>query len=157
MARFRVVASSVVEQHHFNAALALCENFDADPATAPYLKYTKPTFWKQTKDNLKVGAMFSSDICTIKMVINVNGKSNKRLLQLGTFLITRLCWTFGLTTAPAPAPAALCRSDSAALVASHNCQDESESSERRTVMSTIVLSLQYRGVKYQYHWLFCVI
>jgi hypothetical protein len=44
---------------YFDAAPALSKNFDA--ALAPTLQYTKPTFRKQTKVSLRVGATVSSD------------------------------------------------------------------------------------------------
>jgi hypothetical protein len=45
----RVVKSSVVEPHHFYAASAPGENFDAAPAPAPTLLYSKAKFLKRTK------------------------------------------------------------------------------------------------------------
>jgi hypothetical protein len=49
------IESSVAEPHNFYAAPG--KNFDAAPAPAPTLLYSKPTFCKQTKINLSVEAL----------------------------------------------------------------------------------------------------
>jgi hypothetical protein len=50
----------------FNSAPARGNNFDdalaaSVPATAPSLQYTNPTFLEQTKLDIKVGVIFSSN------------------------------------------------------------------------------------------------
>jgi hypothetical protein len=44
-----IIISSVAEPHHFYAAPAPGENFDAAPAPAPILLYSKAKFLKQTQ------------------------------------------------------------------------------------------------------------
>jgi hypothetical protein len=48
-----------VESHHFYAAPAPGKFFDAAKAQDPTLPYTKLTFLKQTKVNIKVVEFFS--------------------------------------------------------------------------------------------------
>jgi hypothetical protein len=57
------LVSSVVDPHHFYAApsSASGENFDAAPALAPTLRYSKPKFFKGLKVNIKSDILFSSD------------------------------------------------------------------------------------------------
>jgi hypothetical protein len=45
----KMVTTSVAEPHHFYAAPAPGENFDAAPAPAPTLLYSKAKFLKRTK------------------------------------------------------------------------------------------------------------
>jgi hypothetical protein len=52
--------TSVAVPFHFYAAPSPGKNFDAAPM-APTLLYTKPAFLKQTKVNIRVRKIFSSD------------------------------------------------------------------------------------------------
>jgi hypothetical protein len=77
----RSVRCSDAEPHNFYAAPGTI--FDAAPA--PTLLDTKPIFLKQTKLNIKIVAIFSSDILCFKLRLKVNRKSMK-LLQFVKFL-----------------------------------------------------------------------
>jgi hypothetical protein len=44
------------------------KNFDAAPVPAPTLLFTKPTFLKQTKVNIKVVAFFPSEFLLFKLL-----------------------------------------------------------------------------------------
>jgi hypothetical protein len=59
--------NSAAELHHLDAAPAPGKNFDA--ATAPTLLYTKLTFKKQAKVNIRFSAIFSHDFF-LKFVIS---------------------------------------------------------------------------------------
>jgi hypothetical protein len=58
--------SSVAEPHHFYAVPAPGENFDATPAPAPTLLYSKAKFLKRTKVKTHVDSVrfTSRKICT---------------------------------------------------------------------------------------------
>jgi hypothetical protein len=83
--------------------------FYAAPAST--LLYSKPSFWKQTKVNLRIRFISPSEFCMIKMVTNLNGKSKKRC-HVVTFLIIPLWLTWSLDLEPhrvtAPAPTKWC-------------------------------------------------
>jgi hypothetical protein len=55
------IKTSVVEPHNFSVALAPGENFDAAPAPAPTLLYSKQIKFKGIKINLMSDILFSSD------------------------------------------------------------------------------------------------
>jgi hypothetical protein len=63
-----------VEPHHFYAASApaLGENFDAAPAPAPTLMYSKAKFLKLTKVYTHSGTILFIRFCTIFIAENMN-------------------------------------------------------------------------------------
>jgi hypothetical protein len=55
------IVSSVAEPHQFYAAPAPGENFDAAPAPAPTLLYSRSKNFKGVKGNIRSDILFSSD------------------------------------------------------------------------------------------------
>jgi hypothetical protein len=67
------VSSSVAERHHFYAAPAPGENFDAAPAApAPTLLYSKAKFLKRTKVYRHAETILFILFCTIFIAENMN-------------------------------------------------------------------------------------
>jgi hypothetical protein len=56
-----IILSSVAEPHHYYAAPAPGKNFDVAPA--PSLLYSRPTFLKSKKVNIRVGIFSNGLIC----------------------------------------------------------------------------------------------
>jgi hypothetical protein len=76
-----------VEPHHFYAAPAKGEKFDAAPAPAPTLLYSKPNFLKGIKVNVMSDILFSSDLCNGNcFTVNVKRKNPKNYSVYAIFI-----------------------------------------------------------------------